>query len=63
MAKLPSNGPMANVANAQRQPIQSTTPGIMRMETNVNKNPMDVCVVKSVPMYSPSPSSLTAEEN
>ena len=63
MARLPKIGPMTRVANAQRHPTTSTTPGISRIETSVSRNPMEVCAVRSVPTYSPSPSSLTADEN
>ena len=49
MASTPSKGPMASVANAQRQPSGATAGGIIQMVSIVSAKPAHVCVVSAVP--------------
>src|SRR5688572_25825384 len=63
MATTPRKGPIASVANAQRQPTTATTGGRSQMESVVSAKPTQVCVVRAVPTYAGGDSSVTAVEN
>ena len=63
MAIVPTNGPMASMANAQPQPEESLIIGSSQIVTAVNANPIPVWKVSIVPRYTGSLSSVIAVEN
>src|SRR5215471_5760052 len=60
---MPNNGPGARIINAYRQPTRLSTRGINSIEIVVKRNPRQVWIVRAVPRYCGSPSSVTQAEN
>src|SRR5687767_5654539 len=63
IASVPSAGPGASAANAQRQPTRSTRAGINQIVATVNRKPIASWSVTAVPTYRWSATSVTIVEN